>query len=197
MAVKRVLITAVALVGICAVGAGTALAENGVLVSRFDDGSFEYPVARANAFDTYQAGQSIGPWRVTSGAVDLVDDGLWQAAEGNQSLDLNATVPGTVAQTFTTTPGQTYTVTYSLAANTAGGPTVKTGRVLVDGQNVQDFSFDITGKSHGNMGYVRRQVTFVATAATTTLGFASTTANSAYGPVVDDVLVTACPPCPC
>ncbi|WP_420822053.1 choice-of-anchor C family protein [Streptomyces avicenniae] len=203
MAVKHALLTAVALAGIWVSGTGTALAAGepgtadvGVLVSRFDNGSFEYPVARANAFTTYQAGEAIGPWTVTSGAVDLVDDGLWQAAEGNQSVDLNATVPGAVAQIFTTTPGQTYTVSYALAANPGGGPTVKTGRVLVDGQNVQDFSFDITGRSHTAMGYIKRQVTFVATAATTTLGFASTTANSPYGPVIDDVLVTTCG-CPC
>ncbi|MEO3752487.1 choice-of-anchor C family protein [Streptomyces sp. B6B3] len=171
-------------------------ADASVLVSRFDNGSFEYPIAQAGSFTTYQAGQSLGPWEVTSGAVDLVDDGLWQAAEGNQSLDLNAGIPGAVSQTFTTTPGETYTVTYALAGNPAGGPAVKTGRVLLDGQNIQDFSFDVTGKSFTDMGYIKRQVTFVATAATTTLGFASTTPNSAYGPVVDDVLVTTCS-CPC
>ncbi|WP_229925155.1 choice-of-anchor C family protein [Streptomyces sulfonofaciens] len=166
-----------------------------VLVSRFDNGSFEYPIARANSFTTYPAGQYIGPWAVTSGAVDLVDDGLRQAAEGDQSLDLHATGAGAVAQTFTTVPGQTYTVTYAPAGNPAGGPVVKTGRVLVDGQNVQDFSFDVTGKTFTSMGYIRRQVTFVATATTTTLAFASTTPN-AYGPVVDDVQVTSCH-CPC
>ncbi|RKN45027.1 choice-of-anchor C family protein [Streptomyces hoynatensis] len=205
MAAKRSLIAALALAGIAACGTGTALAapaqEPGptdatILVSRFDDGSFEYPIARADAFTTYQAGQAIGPWTVTGGAVDLVDDGFWQAAEGNQSLDLNATVPGTVAQTFTTTPGQTYTVTYALAGNPGGGPALRTGRVLLDGQDIQDFSFDVTGKTYTDMGYIKRQATFVATTATTTLGFASTTANSAYGPVIDDVQVTTCS-CPC
>lgn len=45
------------------------------------------------------------------------------------------------------------------------------------------------------MGYVYRQVNFVATSSTTTLGFASSV-NTAYEPVVDDVTVVACPPCP-
>ncbi|NYI04650.1 choice-of-anchor C family protein [Allostreptomyces psammosilenae] len=160
--------------------------------SRFDDGSFEYPLAPVNSFTTYSTGQLMGPWTVTSGAVDLIGEGFWQAAEGDQSVDLNATVPGAVAQTFTTTPGATYTVTYALAANAAGGPTLKTGRVLVDGQVFQDFSFDITGKTYTDMGYVNRQFTFVATSGTTTLTFASTTAGSAYGPVIDDVRVTSC-----
>jgi len=39
------------------------------------------------------------------------------------------------------------------------------------------------------MGYVTRQFTFVANNSTTTLAFASTTLNSANGPVIDDVRV--------
>jgi choice-of-anchor C domain-containing protein len=178
--------------------AGAAGAEEpGVLVSRFDNGSFESPFAQADSFTNFPAGTYIGPWRVTGGSVDLVDNGLWQAAEGDQSLDLNGANTGAVAQTFTTTPGETYTVTYALAGNPGGGPALKTGRVLLDGQNIQDFSFDVTGRSFTGMGYIRRQVTFVATGATTTLAFASTTPGSAYGPVVDDVQVTSCRPCPC
>lgn len=128
--------------------------------------------------------------------MDLIGAGFWQAAEGDQSVDLNATQPGAVAQTFTTVVGRTYTVTYALAANPEGGAAVKTGKVLVDGQNFQDFSFDSTGKTRAAMGYVQRQVTFVANAPTTTLGFASTLPG-AYGPVIDDVRVTASSPCSC
>ncbi|WP_420802468.1 choice-of-anchor C family protein [Streptomyces taklimakanensis] len=186
-------------------GAGTAVAAPAhgaegtgnrstatVTVSRFDDGSFEYPAVAADKFQSFGTGQTMGPWRVTSGAVDLIGAGFWQAAEGDQSLDLNAATPGTVAQTFTTTPGRTYTVTYSLAGNPDGASPLKTGRALVDGQNFQDFSFDTTGKTRADMGYVTRQFTFVANNPTTTLAFASTTANSAHGPVVDDVRVHSC-----
>ncbi|MGK5531129.1 choice-of-anchor C family protein [Streptomyces sp. URMC 129] len=206
---KRSLLTALTAPAVAAVlisGAGTALAapaegtgtaEVAPLVSRFDNGSFESPFARTDSFTNFPAGQFIGPWQVSSGSVDLVDDGLWQAAEGDQSLDLNGSNTGAVAQTFTTTPGETYTVTYALAGNPAGGPALKTGRVLLDGQNIQDFSFDITGTSLTDMGYIKRQVTFVATGATTTLSFVSTTPGSAYGPVIDDVQVTSCCPCAC
>ncbi|MFD0163596.1 DUF642 domain-containing protein, partial [Streptomyces decoyicus] len=72
---------------------------------------------------------------------------------------------------------------------------VKTGEVLIDGQNFQDFSFDTTGKTFARMGYVGRQVTFVATGASTTLSFASTTASGAYGPVIDNVRVGSCCSC--
>ncbi|MEU5975512.1 choice-of-anchor C family protein [Streptomyces sp. NPDC047315] len=172
------------------VGAALTTPAHAAAVSRFDDGSFEYPKAPANSFTTYSTGQAIGPWQVTGGTVDLIGAGFWQAAEGDQSVDLNGTSAGTVSQTFTTVPGTTYTVSYALAGNTAAGPALKTGRALVDGQNFQDFSFDITGKSTTNMGYVNRQFTFVATGTTSTLAFASTI-GGAWGPVIDDVRVRA------
>jgi choice-of-anchor C domain-containing protein len=161
----------------------------------FADGSFEAPRVPAGGFTTYNAGQSIGPWLVTKGSVDLVGGGFWGAAEGDQSVDLNGITAGGVAQTFATNPGTKYRVTYSVAANTAGGPTVKTGRVLVNGLDAQAFSFDSTGKSNRDMGYSAETFEFTATLPQTTLTFDSTTVTaaggpSAYGPVLDAVTVT-------
>ncbi|GLF95096.1 choice-of-anchor C family protein [Streptomyces yaizuensis] len=179
-------------------GAASALAP-APFASRFHDGSFEYPRAPANLFTPYFPGQSIGPWSVTRGAVDLIGAGTWQAAEGDQSVDLNGT--SAVSQTFTTTPGSTYTVTYALAGNpTDTAPAVKTGQALIDGQEAQSFSFDVTGRTYAAMGYVTRQFAFVANAATTTLAFVSTTGpTAANGPVIDDVRVerrsSSCPSC--
>ncbi|MFC5153240.1 choice-of-anchor C family protein [Streptomyces amakusaensis] len=165
-------------------------------VSRFHDGSFEYPRAPANLFTPYFPGEDIGPWSVTLGAVDLIGAGTWQAAEGDQSVDLNGT--SAVSQTFTTTPGTAYTVTYALAGNpTDTAPAVKTGQVLIDGQELQNFSFDVTGKTYAAMGYVTRQFVFVANASTTTVAFVSTTGpTAANGPVIDDVRVEARSSCP-
>ena len=189
----RIFVASLAAVGVLA-GTGTGAAA-ATAVSRFDDGSFETPRVAANTFVNVGTGGSIGQWTVTSGNVDLTGDGYWQTAEGDQSVDLNSGGPGTVAQTFTTVPGKKYSVTYSLAGNPGGGALVKTGKVLVDGQNFQDFSFDVTGKTTANMGYVTREVTFVARGTSTTLAFASMS-NSAHGPVIDDVTVSACTPCP-
>ncbi|WHX20704.1 choice-of-anchor C family protein [Streptomyces malaysiensis subsp. malaysiensis] len=189
----RIFVASLAVAGVLAgMGAGAATAA---AVSRFDDGSFETPTVGANTFVNLGTGASIGPWKVTAGNVDLIGDGFWQAAEGNQSVDLNGGGAGTVAQTFATVPGKKYSVTYSLAGNPGGGPAVRTGKVLVDGQTFQDFSFDVTGKTWTNMGYVTREVTFVARGTSTTLAFASTN-SSAYGPVIDDVRVSSCTPCP-
>lgn len=155
------------------------------------DGSLETPRVKPNTFQTFTAGQFLGPWKVTIGSVDLKDAGYWQAAKGKQSMDLNGNETGAVSQTFATVTGTAYTVRYALAGNSDGqAPAVKTGTVLIDGQNVQDLSFDATGKTHTDMGYVTRQVHFVATGKSTTLTFASTTPN-AGGPVIDDVTVIA------
>ncbi|CAL9586271.1 choice-of-anchor C family protein [Streptomyces albus] len=185
MVAIRAYVTTVAAAGLLALAPGAALAAPTAL----DDGSFEYPVAPANSFNALKAGQTIGPWSVDSGSVDHIGKGFWQAADGDQSVDLNGGGPGKVSQTIRTTAGKTYTVSYALAGNPEGNQGLRTGRVLVDGQNFQDFSFDTTGKTRANMGYVGRQVTFVATGATTTLSFASTSATGAYGPVIDDVRV--------
>ncbi|MFI6210065.1 choice-of-anchor C family protein [Streptomyces sp. NPDC051041] len=189
MLLARACITAIAATSLFT-ATGTAAAAP--TVGGFDNGSFESPVLSARTFTVLRAGQSIGPWQITSGAADLIGTGFWQAAEGGQSVDLNAGDAATVAQTFTTVPGEAYTVTYALAGNPAATPRVKTGKVLVDGHSVQDFSFDTAGKSFGAMGYVNQRFAFIARADTTTLAFASTIPSTAGGPVIDDVRVHPC-----
>ncbi|WP_225840347.1 choice-of-anchor C family protein [Streptomyces sp. NK08204] len=160
----------------------------------FTNGSFETPTAPPNSFSTFFTGQNMGLWHVEGGSVDLVDDGYWQAAEGSQSVDLNGGNAGVLSQTFRTEPGTKYTVTYSLAGNPDGGPAVKRGNVRIDGQDFQDFTFDVSGKTRTNMGYVTRQFTFVANRTSTKLTFASTI-SGAHGPVIDDVKVKCCHSC--
>ncbi|MCX5208636.1 choice-of-anchor C family protein [Kitasatospora sp. NBC_00240] len=190
----RLAVAAVLVAGTTALAAPAQAAGGHRALSHFDDGSFETPKAPANAFTGLTAGQAIGPWQVTAGSVDLIGAGFWQAAEGDQSLDLNGSGSGTVAQSFTTVPGATYSVTYALAGNPEGGVALRTGRALIDGQNFQDFTFDITGRTRTAMGYVGHQFSFVAQGASTTLSFTSTVAG-AYGPVIDNVQVKECKPC--
>lgn len=157
----------------------------------FGDGSFEAPVVAAHTFQRFYLGQSIGPWTVTAGNVDLSGAGFWQTASGVQSLDLDGGVDGAVSQTFSTIPYAEYEVSFSLAGNPDSGPAVKTGYVLIDGRFTKSFSFDITGKSRTNMGYVPEEFTFLATGNSTTLEFASRTTPGGYGPVIDNVHVHA------
>jgi choice-of-anchor C domain-containing protein len=166
------------------VSAGPAAA----VTTTFAD-SFESPVIQVDFVD-YLAGQQVGAWKVLSGSVDLTTD--WQHAQGRQSLDLNGSDPGAVAHTFPTTLLTTYRVTYALAANPDAGQAIRTGNVKVNGQLLDSFSFDRTGKTVSNMGWVYRSFYFTNTlAASAELQFASTT-PSAWGPVIDDVRVESC-----
>ncbi|MCO6008251.1 choice-of-anchor C family protein [Actinoallomurus purpureus] len=177
---------AAALAGSAAFAAAPANATSGLA-----DGSFETPVVTPGTFQTFSSGQLIGPWRVTNGSVDLIGGGFWQASDGRQSLDLSGGSAGGVTQTFATRPGVIYEVIYALAGNPQGSPAVKTGQVFINGALAQNFSFDVTGHTVANMGYVTRAVRFRATGVSSTVHFSSTT-NSAYGPVIDDVGVDRC-----
>ncbi|MGH3696606.1 MAG: choice-of-anchor C family protein [Pseudonocardiaceae bacterium] len=153
------------------------------------DGGFEKPQISAYALAFLVAGQSIGAWTVTQGNVDLIGPGFWSAAAGTQSVDLGGLVDGAIEQTFNTLPGQTYVVQFALAGNPDGPPTVKTGRAVVNGQPIMDFSFNVTGKDRGNMGYRKMTFSFTSSGTRTTIAFASTS-GSPSGPVIDDVSIT-------
>jgi choice-of-anchor C domain-containing protein len=141
-------------------------------------------------FRSFATGQQLDGWTVTSAAVDLTTD--WQDAEGRQSLDLNSSSPGAVARTFPTQLLTTYKVTFALAGNSEGPPAVKSGRVTVNGQEVDTFTFDVTGKSNANMGWVYRTFYFTnLLKSSAVLEFAGTSAQ-AWGAVIDDVRVDSC-----
>jgi choice-of-anchor C domain-containing protein len=184
---RRLLVTALATGVMTGLGVAPAHALTG-----FSNGSFESPVIAPNTFQLFTIGESIGAWQVSQGDVHLIGAGFWQAADGGQSVDLDGSaVQGGVAQEFTTVPLLKYKVRYKLAGNVDQGPTIKTGQVLANGNVLQNFSFDITGKTRANMGYVSKETHFVATGLSSTLTFRSTT-GSGYGPVIDKVTVESC-----
>lgn len=186
---RRFGVAAVSVAALSCIGVFTAAPASAA--TGFNDGSFEYPVVAPNTFVTISAGQALGAWTVTTGNVDLSGAGFWQTSDGVQSLDLDGDQAGAVSQTFATSPLFAYEVSYSLAGNPVDLPLVKTGQALVNGHVAQNFSFDTTGKTEANMGYVHREFTFKATGSSTTLEFASTTPGG-FGPVIDNVQVQPC-----
>jgi choice-of-anchor C domain-containing protein len=169
-----------------------ALAQADLLTN----GSFETNsggFSPTDGFDTLSAGSmAVTGWTVGGLGVDYVGN-YWQADQGAWSIDLDGTntlgnAQGRISQTFSVTPGQTYTVSFALAGNPDGGTGVKTVAVGVDNV-LQDFSFDVTGAdSRSNMGYVDEALTFTATTPLEILSFASLTPGD-FGPVIDDVAV--------
>jgi choice-of-anchor C domain-containing protein len=145
----RRLAAGIAIMGLTA-GLTFATAAPAQALTGFSNGSFETPVVTPGTFQDFHPGESIGAWTVIQGNVDLIGAGFWQAADGVQSLDLEGSespLIGGVAQTFSTIPLLKYKVTYKLAGNPASGPQVKTGQIRANGNVIQSFSFDVTGRT--------------------------------------------------
>jgi choice-of-anchor C domain-containing protein len=170
-------------------GATGGRSEPNLLVNgSFEDGP--EPDAAGPGFTPYEAGSPAIPgWSITRGSVDYIGP-YWQHADGRRSIDLNGNESGAIAQTFRTTKGATYRVTFSLAGNNCGdGGGIKTLVVRAAGRE-QDFSFDATGRTYADMGWVVRTWEFTAEADETTLEFSSTTETpQACGPALDRVSV--------
>jgi choice-of-anchor C domain-containing protein len=169
------------------------------------NGSFETG-PNPGSFTNFNSGSTaITGWVVSPnnplGTVDYIGS-LWVAADGSRSLDLEGSAgdcmfsppfncPGGIGQTFSTTAGQQYLVTFDLAGNPLNIPIIKTLLVSAAGQS-QTFTFNTTGHSTGSMGWVLDSWTFTATGPTTTLEFDSADSPpTGWGPALDNVTVNA------
>lgn len=156
------------------------------------NGSFEEGPA-PGSYTTLQSGSTaIAGWSVTKGSVDIVGS-LWKASDGDRSVDLDGVTFGGISQTIDTKPGTTYVVTFDLAGNPYGQPTVKRLQIAAAGQSAQ-FEYDLANKPRLSMGWKTQTWRFAAKTDSTTLGFDSLdTVNGYFGPVIDNVRVqTAC-----
>ncbi len=82
-------------------------------------------------------------------------------------------------------------MTFDLAGNPNASPIIKDMRVSAGGSSA-DFSFNTTGKSNSNMGWLSKSWDFTANSTTTTLEFIDLT-NSFAGLALDNVSVIAVP----
>jgi choice-of-anchor C domain-containing protein len=119
----------------------------------------------------------------------------WDVSDGTRAVDLDgrdATFSG-IQQTFATEIGQTYSVTFDLSGNPEGGPLLKQLQVSV-GDFSQDYSFDSSGQTLDALIWQTVTFSFVALDTTSTLAFTSLSSTpSSFGPLVDNVSVTAVP----
>jgi choice-of-anchor C domain-containing protein len=183
-----------ALAILATMGASAAVTPN--LIT---NGSFEATVvSNTNGYSTLGSSTSaLTGWTINSGSIDLIGN-YWQAQSGNQSLDLSGSAAkGVISQAFGTTAGQSYNVSFWLAGNPDDVVKLKTGTVSVGNQS-QAFSFNTTGKTHTNMGWIAQSFSFIASGNSSTLTFASNQLNtngtlSSWGPALDNVSVTPVP----
>ncbi|MEF8754917.1 MAG: choice-of-anchor C family protein [Accumulibacter sp.] len=158
----------------------------------FQNGSFETAPINPGTFTTLGLNNSqITGWTVSGGNIDYIGT-YWQAAQGNRSIDLAGNTLGTISQTFDTQVGWLYTVQFAMAGNTDGGPATKLLKVVAGDEDDQ-FSFNQSGKSRSNMGWLDYSFQFTADAAQTTLSFSALNGTCCYGPALDNVRITAQP----
>ena len=156
------------------------------------NGDFEVPTASRYSYKVVAAGETWGSWRVGgTGGIDVV--GMWEDASGNQSIDLNGS-PGkaSISQTLHTVAGKSYLLRFAMSGNgyLQNEPAVKTMQVWWNGELLDTLSFDTTGHTLDEMGWIYHTYELpAATKSSTELKFASTTPLSVYGPAVDDVKV--------
>ena len=155
------------------------------------NGGFENPPG-IYPYQVFDSGTSVPGWVVESGTVEITAGTYWQAAEGAQSLDLNGIFEqiGTIYQDVATTPGQSYKVRFAYAGNPeCGSPTLKTANAFWNSQMLTNLSFDITGHTTTNMGWLYYEQSVTATSTNSRLRFQATS-SSFCGLTLDDVSVT-------
>ena len=87
--------------------------RNNLLVN----GSFEEGPSVDTWVSLNPGNKQIKGWVVTRGQIDLVGK-YWKPAHGGRSLDLHGSPGyGGISQTFSTTPGRSYVVRFSMAIN--------------------------------------------------------------------------------
>jgi choice-of-anchor C domain-containing protein len=164
------------------------------------NGSFEEGPGTRAFLNLVGGSTGLPGWVVTGEGVDLVGAGYWLSADGTYAIDLDGsarsrTTPpyarGGIAQTFATTPGKRYRVSFALAGNPNRPPAKKPMRIAAAGQSAE-LTFDATGKSGRNMGWVTKTWTFTAKGDSTTLEFQSLTQSpeTGFGAAIDQVAVT-------
>lgn len=144
-------------------------------------GSFEFPVVPIGGFTQFSNGQKAGPWKVVgaSGNVAIINANFtfggftFPAKSGVQWMDLTGssnTATG-IQQSFATTPGTTYTLSFFIGSGyNPGGPvgTSSTVRVRIDGTAIGSFTFNAKPGSTAQQ-WRKFSTEFQATRSTTSL----------------------------
>ncbi len=175
------------------------------------NGSFETPtVTSINQYQTILLGSEPAGfgWKIISGNVDAVISGTFfasSAIDGLQFLDLDGTVPGGIAQSIVTIPGDTYVLNFAYANNPNGttGATVPAGATarVTDTQSSNDLVSTLL-LIHGSSTAIAPDwatsgpIMFVAIGSNTTVSFTSDDTSGSGGIFLDAVSLNSVVPLP-
>jgi len=170
-----------------ATSAGAATIVNGSFETNTLTSAQSATLASQGFVTLSKGSTAITGWTVNGGTIDYIGS-YWKAALGDYSLDMSGNGNGSITQSFATTPGQSYEVTFDLAGNPQGSPTTKTLGVDVGGSPISLYTFDSTGGTLSNLGWTPESYVFEATTAISALTFSSLDGPStAYGPALDNI----------
>lgn len=184
---------------VIALGAASKPARADLIIN----GGFEFPSIGSTFYQNYGsftdnpfAGPSFQGWDITLNNVDIVNPIVgWNAPafEGLQILDLvGYGSTGAIAQSFTTTPGQSYLLTFGYGNNPGSGPAEANVTVFGSSSLLSALVFHNTSTT-GNLNWSTYSTSFVANSETTTLAFNTTIGGNNGGILLDAVAVSAVP----
>lgn len=172
-------------VGLVALAAHQTLAQNLIV-----NGSFENIAIHPQASSTFfgQGWDAVPGWHAI-GSVEAMGDFL-HAAEGRLSIDLNGFFPGSLVQEIPTQPGVIYRLYFMFGGSNFGNTETRVLRVTAPGAD-EVYSFDPIAEQATINDPKWRQVSldFIASDETSLIEFGSLN-SGAYGPYIDDVVVT-------
>jgi choice-of-anchor C domain-containing protein len=157
------------------------------------NGSFEQGPPGLGDFMTFHPDSKlITGWVVTRATIDL--NGMGRASDGQRSVDLHGSPGyGGIKQTFQTTPGQRYRVSFTLSCNPEAR--FKTKRIAVEvAGTTETFTVDGASTTWDKLRWDPHAFEFEATSEATTIEFHSLeNRDPVRGPMIDDVRVTSLP----
>jgi choice-of-anchor C domain-containing protein len=126
-------------------------------------------------------------WTVLNGAINIVTNDYWACLSGVRSVSLSSSGPGAIQQTFASTSGSVYRLTFSMSGEPFSTPTLKHLHIQA-GATTQDFTFDVTPAWHWDMKWAQHTLDFVAPGPTTTVTLTSMDAGP-NGPALDGLSI--------
>lgn len=174
--------------GFALIGSATASAGP---INLIENGSFESVSQKAGTWNIYS---SLKGWQVGGKGVEIRNNVSGSALDGKNFVELDTTANSWIAQTFETTLGQAYNVSffYSPRMNVAANSNDITA--FINGTALLTASGSGVGAS-GNV-WQEYDFNFVATGGFSTLVFAAGGISNSYGGSLDNVSVSAVSPVP-
>lgn len=175
-----------------------ALLSGAASAATISNGSFETGAATGSFLPLGTGSTSITGWTVASGSIDYIGS-YWTAQDGGRSIDLAGSGRGSISTMITgLVTGKAYELSFWMSGNPEGTPKTKTMDVTLANPVVtESYSYNIktSGNTRDDMKWEQFALRFTATSSSSLLTFAAANggANSAFGPALDNVSISAVP----